>query len=604
MCGIVGYVGNEDAVNYVIEGLRRLEYRGYDSTGIATIDHGVLRVLRRKGKLEALVNALLQEPLRGNVAIGHTRWATHGKPSDANAHPHRVDDVVVVHNGIIENCFELRHQLEAQGRKFNSDTDTEVISHLIALAPDGPIEERVRHALQHIHGAYALAVLSTREPHKLVVTKNASPLIIGIAENAHLVASDIPALLPFTRRVLVMNEGEMAVLRADGYDLMTIDGKPLSRPPQTIEWSLVMAEKGGYKHFMHKEIHEQPRALADTFRGRLESDGHIELDDATLNTAANVSRIMITACGTSWHAGLVARLVLEELTDIHCEIELASELRYRHTVLGPSTMVLAISQSGETADTLAAIKSAREQGSPILSVVNVLDSSISRASDHVLYTHAGPEIGVASTKAFTTQVAVLLLFALSLAHRKGRVDNARIQRVSDQLRHIPLQIENILQREDQIIAIAQAIHQAHSAFFLGRGVGQPVALEGALKLKEVSYIHAEGYAAGEMKHGPIALLEPGVPVICIATQGPLYDKMLSNLQEARTREASIIAIATEGDERIKQWSDHVFYIPPVDPMLMPLVATIPLQLLAYHVADLRGTDVDQPRNLAKSVTVE
>ncbi|MEZ4272719.1 MAG: glutamine--fructose-6-phosphate transaminase (isomerizing) [Myxococcota bacterium] len=604
MCGIVGFVGSERAAEYVLDGLRCLEYRGYDSSGIATLHNNKIQVRRRKGKLKVLADILREEPLKGRTAIGHTRWATHGAPSDDNAHPHHVDDVVVVHNGIIENFLELTHKLSAQGRQFGSETDTELIAHLVAMASGDTLAERVRHALAQVQGAFAIAVISERDPDTIVVAKNASPLVIGIMDDAGVIASDIPALLPYTRDVLILEEGEMATICPGKVDVCTLEGEPITRQPKRIEWSVVMAEKDGHKHFMHKEMHEQPRAVTDTMRGRLADEtGDVLLEPEMLAAASSAKRVMLTACGTSYHACQVGRLAIEELARIGCEVELASELRYRTPLLGPDTLALAVSQSGETADTLAAIKEAKALGSPVLSVVNVLDSSIARASDWVLYTHAGPEIGVASTKAFVTQVVALYLLAIGIGRKHG-LSTERAKVLLEGLRQIPLHIETILQTEPHIIEVAQTLVGARSALFLGRGYGYPVALEGALKLKEISYIHAEGYAAGEMKHGPIALIEPGLPVVSVATQGPLYQKIVSNIQEVRAREGYMVVIATEGDEQIKDVCDQVIYVPQVDPMLAPLVSAIPLQLLAYHVADLRGTDIDQPRNLAKSVTVE
>jgi glucosamine--fructose-6-phosphate aminotransferase (isomerizing) len=462
----------------------------------------------------------------------------------------------------------------------------------------------VRVALTQIKGAYAIAVIAAGSPDTIVVAKNASPLVIGITKDAGLIASDIPALLPHTREVLVLEEGELAVVQPGSFRLTTLDGRAVTRRPRTIDWSPVMAERGGHKHFMHKEIHEQPRAVADTLRGRLgNATSEVCLDPALVDVLASAERITLTACGTSWHACLVGRLAFEELAQLGCEVDLASELRYRTPRWGPHSVMMAVSQSGETADTLAAIKAAHQHGARVVSVVNVVDSSIARESDFVFYTNAGPEIGVASTKAFLTQVVALVLLAVGVGRRRG-LSPERAAELLDHLREIPLQIEQAIKGEAAVVAVARGMTTARSALFLGRGYGFPVALEGALKLKEISYIHAEGYAAGEMKHGPIALIEPGLPIIGIATAGPLYEKMLSNLQEARAREGHIVAIATEGDETIKSFADQVLYVAKTDPLLAPLLATVPLQLLAYHVADLRGTDIDQPRNLAKSVTVE
>jgi len=548
------------------------------------------------------------------LAIGHTRWATHGRPSNENAHPHRADDVVVVHNGIIENYATLAAELQAQGRNFESDTDTEIIAHLIAVETGDSLRERVEGALSRVRGAYAIAVISSHHDDEIVVAKNASPLCIGVTADACLCASDIPALLPFTRRVVILEEGNLAVLRPGKYELWRIDpdhgSSPIERQERTIEWSPVMAEKDGHRHFMHKEMHEQPRAIADTLRGRLGGGGDgddtniVSLDPEAISAAAAAERIIFTACGTSWHACLLGRLFFEELARVGCEVELASELRYRHPLLGKQTLTLAVSQSGETADTLAAVGEARKLSSQVLSVVNVLDSSIARASDHVIYTRAGPEIGVASTKAFTTQVATLCLLAVATALRRGTMHVSRAEQIIAALRELPRHIETVLQQEDTIAEIATRISGASSALFLGRGYGFPVALEGALKLKEVSYIHAEGYAAGEMKHGPIALIEKGLPVVAVAQRGRLFEKMMSNMQEVAAREAYLVAVVSEGDELASELSDAAIAIPDTDPMVAAILASVPLQLLAYHVAICRGTDVDQPRNLAKSVTVE
>jgi glucosamine--fructose-6-phosphate aminotransferase (isomerizing) len=604
MCGIMGYVGDEEAWEVVIDGLRKLEYRGYDSSGVAAVGDGKLQVRRRKGKLSALVELLRTDPLKGHLAIGHTRWATHGKPSDENAHPHCVDDIALVHNGIIENYMALSEKLHAMGRRFESETDTEIVAHLIAVAPGSTLKERVKHALAQVRGAYAIVVASTREPETMVVAKNASPLVIGVCENAGVVASDIPALLPYTRKVLALEEGEIATIGKGFVHIETLAGKPVTRQPRTIEWSPVMAEKGGYKHFMHKEIHEQPRAMTDTLRGRLDPHGlDVVLDEDLLALCSQADRLVMTACGTSMHACMMGRLAFEEWAQVACETDLASELRYRSVVWTAGTVLLAVSQSGETADTLAAVRMAKSRGVKVVSVVNVLDSSIARESDHVLYTMAGPEIGVASTKAFLTQVTALLLLAIGVGRQRGLLrEKARM--LLESLRHVPLHIEAILKQEHKIMAVAHSLSKARSALFLGRGYGYPVALEGALKLKEISYIHAEGYAAGEMKHGPIALVEAQVPIVAIATQGPLYEKVFSNIQEVKAREGRVFAVASEGDTHIETVAEEVFYIPTLEPVLDAMLATVPLQLLAYHVADARGTDVDQPRNLAKSVTVE
>jgi len=606
MCGIVGYVGDSSAVEHVVEGLKRLEYRGYDSAGVATLDDGELLLRRKKGKLRELSKLLATDPIRGEVAIGHTRWATHGRPSDENAHPHVAGDLVLVHNGIIENYLELREELETSGVEFQSETDSEVLAQLIARESAESLFDQVLQGLKHVRGAYAIAVLSAREPDAIVVAKNASPLVLGTLEDASILASDIPALLPFTRDVIILEEGDSAILKAGSIQVRRIDsGELVERPIKRIDWSPVMAEKGGHKHFMHKEMHEQSRALSDTLRGRLGLDPEGSALEPSLREAMkSVHRIIFTACGTSWHACLVGRLAIEELARVGCEVELASELRYRHPLFGPDTMVIAVSQSGETADTLAALREAKSQGSPVCSIVNVLDSSIARESDWVLYTHAGPEIGVASTKAFITQVALLLRLAVSISHLRKMRPEGELQGLLDEMRLLPQMVEETLKVEDAVIDAAHTIQHAKSALFLGRGYHFPVALEGALKLKEISYIHAEGYAAGEMKHGPIALVEKGLPVISLTLDGRLYEKTVSNMVEVKARDAMTIAIATEGNETIKDIADHVLYVPKCSEILSPILATIPLQLLSYHVADARGTDIDQPRNLAKSVTVE
>ena len=605
MCGIVGYVGAKQAADYVLDGLRRLEYRGYDSAGIATVHGGKIELRRKKGKLQGLTDLLKAEPMQGSIAIGHTRWATHGRPSDENAHPHHVDDIVLVHNGIIENFLELRRELQAQGRTFHSETDTEIIAHLVAQAPGEQLEDRVRHALKRLTGAYALAVLSSRDPNTIVVAKNASPLIIGVKPDGGMIASDIPALLPHTRQVIVLEEGEMALVRAGEVIVKTLDGVVKPRTPRTIEWSPVMAEKGGHKHFMHKEIHEQPRAVMDTLRGRLSASGdNVELEPALVEAMASAQRVVFTACGTSAHASYFGQLALEDLARVGCEVSLASELRYRNPLIDSKTVVVAVSQSGETADTLAAIKSCKALGAKVVAIVNAIDSSIARESDWAVYTNAGPEIGVASTKAFVTQVVVLMLLAIAVGRQRNALAGKRAQALISALRELPGHIESILSDEASVVKVANRFGKAHSCLFLGRSYGYPVALEGALKLKEISYIHAEGYAAGEMKHGPIALVEPAVPIVVVATKGPLYEKVVSNLQEVRARDGHVIAIASASDERIAELCADLLRVPDADPMLAALLACVPLQLLAYHVADNRGTDVDQPRNLAKSVTVE
>ena len=610
MCGIVGYVGSQDATRIIVEGLRRLEYRGYDSAGIAVVDGGRTALRRAVGKLKNLDRVLAEQPLKGTVGIGHTRWATHGRPSEENAHPHHVDGITVVHNGIIENYLELRHALEAAGRTFASETDTEIMAHLVAVqvAAGKDLEAAVRAALTDVRGAYAFVILSEKEPDRIVTAKSASPIVIGLGEGEAFVASDIPACLEHTRDFLFLEDGQMAILERSGVRVTDLEGHPVELSPSRIDWSPVMAEKGGHKHFMHKEIHEQPTAVADTIRGRVSmEDAQVHLDGVDADRVLALKRLVIVACGTSWHAGLVGKFMVESVARIPVEVDLASEFRYREPVLDAETGLLAISQSGETADTLAAVKRAKADGATVFAICNVIESSIAReckASGGVLYTHAGPEIGVASTKAFVTQLVALYLLAIHLGRTRGTLTVEQGQDMLHRLREVPKQIETVLAREASLIAIARRYHKARDFLFLGRGPTFPIALEGALKLKEISYIHAEGYAAGEMKHGPIALIDENMPVVGVAPIGPSYEKTVSNLEEVRARDGKLIIIASEGDRAIANIADDVFVVPRTDPLLDPIVSVIPLQLLAYHVADLNGTDVDQPRNLAKSVTVE
>ncbi len=609
MCGIVGYAGRERCVPILMDGLRRLEYRGYDSAGVAVVEGGALRVVRSVGKLLHLDERLRGVELLGTVGAGHTRWATHGRPSERNAHPHAAGDVVVVHNGIIENYLALRTELAAAGRTFDSETDTEVIPHLISLYLDQGVGlvEAVRRTLARLHGSYALVVVSAREPDLLVAARKASPLVAGLGDGENFVASDIPALLSHTRRFIFLEDGDLVVCRRDRVEITDPSGAPVSRPVQTIQWSPAMAEKGGYKHFMLKEIFEQPRAIADTLTGKLNPvEGAVYLDggDEAEAIARRISRLHIVACGTSWHAGLVGKYWIEQLARLPVEVSLASEFRYQDPILSADTGLLLISQSGETADTLAALQEGRDKGAPILAICNVVGSSIPRASDAVLYTHAGPEIGVASTKAFTTQLVTLYLLALYLAAARRTLRKDQLIAKMENLRAVPAAIERTLESDPHIEAVAKTIMDAPSALYLGRGLQFPIALEGALKLKEISYIHAEGYAAGEMKHGPIALVDDQLPVVVLAPQGATYEKMLSNIQEVRARDGRVVAVVTEGDEAVVGVADQALTIPPFAEELLPIIATVPLQLLAYHVAVLKGTDVDQPRNLAKSVTVE
>ena len=611
MCGIVGYVGGRSAANLLISGLRKLEYRGYDSAGIAVrSDAGEVQILRCRGKLDNLAALVAKAPPEGRVGIGHTRWATHGKPSDENAHPHHHRGVAVVHNGIIENHLALREELRARGHTFRSETDTELFAHLIANAeteqPKSGLLGAVRAVLTRVHGTYALAVVSERAPGEIVVTKNASPLVLGVGQGEQFVASDVPAMLAETREVIFMEEGEIARLTRERIELFGPDGAPRTRTPKHVDWTPLMAEKGGHKHFMHKEIHEQPTAVADTLRGRiLHAEGDVGIDlPISPAEAKSLNKIFLLACGTSHHAALVGKIYLETLAKVPVEVDLASEFRHRDPLVPPQTLAIAVSQSGETLDTLAALREAKARGAKTLAVCNVIDSAIPRESDGTLYTQAGPEIGVASTKCFTTQLAALFLLAVRLGRLRGTLDVAQGQALLAELLRIPSQLEQLLKHEPAIAEIARRTHQARDFLFLGRGPQFPVALEGALKLKEISYIHAEGYAAGEMKHGPIALIDEGLPVVVLATPGPGYEKILGNIEEVRARGGRVIAVHVEGDARVPKLGVETIAVPVTSPLLLPILSVLPLQLLAYHVADQRGTDVDQPRNLAKSVTVE
>jgi glutamine---fructose-6-phosphate transaminase (isomerizing) len=608
MCGIVGYIGERECTPILIEGLRKLEYRGYDSAGVAVWHNGESRVIRTRGKLSQLENLLKQAPPTGRLGVGHTRWATHGRPSDENAHPHKVGPISVVHNGIIENHIALRAELAAQGRSFSSETDTEIVAHLVDDAVRKgakDLTEAVRRALERVQGAYAIVVLSDQHPDTLVAAKNASPLVLGLGDGENYVASDIPAILAHTRRMLFLEEGEIATLTRTGVALIDLEGRPVQRQPRDITWSAVQAEKGGFKHYMLKEIHEQPRAVSDTLRGRLDlKNATTLLDDVNIDTTA-VKKIFITACGTSYHASMVGKLLIESLARIPVEVDLASEFRYRDPIIGAGDLLVAVSQSGETADTLAAAKEARARGARILAISNVVESSIPRMSHGAFYTHAGPEIGVASTKAFTTQLVSFLLLAVNLGRKTGALSAEAAGKLLDEMLHLPNKMKEVVDHAAQLQVLARRYGLGAKGFlFLGRGTQYPIALEGALKLKEISYIHAEGYASGEMKHGPIALIDATLPVVVLCPSGPIYDKTISNVSEVRAREGKVIAIASRGNHEIGGLADDVFFIPETLPELQPMLTVLPLQLLAYHVADLKGTDVDQPRNLAKSVTVE
>ena len=609
MCGIIGYIGNEPAVPILIEGLKKLEYRGYDSSGIAVLQKGSLVIRRAVGKLQNLEAVLQREALTGTMGIGHVRWATHGRPSEENAHPHRAGSVVVVHNGIIENYAALKKDLLAQGRTFLSETDTEVIAHLIdSIAAKGiGLEEAVREAARHLVGAYAIAVVDERTPDVMVGARKGSPLVIGLGQGEFFVASDIPAILHRTRDVLFLNDDEMAVLSAEGVRVTDLRGNEVSREVTRVLWNPVMAEKGGYRHFMLKEIYEQPRAIMDTLRGRISQDtGIIHLEELGIAPERfdHFKKIFIVACGTSWHAGLVGKYMIEEMASIPTEVDIASEFRYRKPLVNGETLLIAITQSGETADTLAAMREAKARGATVVTICNVVGSTASREADGVVYTHAGPEIGVASTKAFTAQLTALYLFGLHFGSMRGTLSTDDIRKRLIDLVHLPTLVEQCLEQNDAIEQIARRYFKANDFLYLGRGPNYPVALEGALKLKEISYIHAEGYPAGEMKHGPIALIDENMPVVVLAGKNNVYEKILANIQEVKARSGIVIALANDGDPDLAKLVDHVISVPATNPLLLPIIMSIPLQLLAYHIAVLRGADVDQPRNLAKSVTVE
>ena len=610
MCGIVGTIGRREAAPILIDGLRRLEYRGYDSAGLAVHDGAKIRIVRAVGKLRALEEALVASPLTGTTGIGHTRWATHGRPSETNAHPHVAGGIAVIHNGIIENHIALRARLVKAGAKIVSDTDTEIIAHLIdaQVRKGADLEQAVRASLAEVEGAYAIAVVWERAPDSIVVAKNASPLVLGLGDGENFCGSDIPALLPHTRRMIVMEDGQMAVLTRDAVRVMTLDGKALDPEVRTVDWSPAMAEKSGYKHFMLKEIFEQPRAIEDTLRGRLDREqGDVVGAELGLTDerATSIDRVVLLACGTSFHAALVGRHYIEQLAGVPAVAELASEFRTRHPVIGPRDLVVAISQSGETLDTLMAARLAKEKGAAVLAIANVMDGAIPRAADARLYTRAGPEIGVASTKCFSVQVAALLMLAIWLGRRRGTLPAPRAAELVEALVRVPHQMRDVLQGTRQLVSnLAHRYAEARDVLFLGRGLSFPIALEGALKLKEISYAHAEGYAAGEMKHGPIALIDSHVPVIVLVPRDDCRDKSMGNLQEAKARGGRILAVATEGDTDVHGLADEVIEIPETAPELTPLLTVLPLQLYAYYVADLKGTDVDQPRNLAKTVTVE
>jgi glucosamine--fructose-6-phosphate aminotransferase (isomerizing) len=613
MCGIVGYVGKKDAAPIVLEGLRRLEYRGYDSAGLAVVQDGAIAIRRCAGKLQGLVEAVQADPVRGQIGIGHTRWATHGEPCERNAHPHTDcrGRLVVVHNGIVENYLALREELQREGHRFASDTDTEVIAHLVErhLAQSGDLVQAVQQALLRVKGAHGIVVLSADHPDRLVAARlgNAGGVVVGAGQGEMFVASDLPALLEHTRRVYFLEHGEMAVVTETGAQFLRLDGTPVAKKVQEVPWDPVSAAKGPYRHFMQKEIHEQARTVGDTMRGRVDlAAGEVHLPDLSLDGEflRALQKVVIVACGTSAYAAQVGKFMLEALARIPVEVDYGSEFRYRDPLVDERTLVVAITQSGETVDTLAAMEEARRKGARLVSIVNVIGSQAARIADGVIYMQAGPEIGVASTKAFTASLVDLYLLGVYLASVRGTLDrDARRAALSD-LALLPDLVGRVLADEAPYEALANQFHRAEHFLYLGRGINYPVALEGALKLKEISYIHAEGYPAGEMKHGPIALVDETMPVVAIVPQDPLYDKMVNQVEQVKARGGVVIALATEGDTAIRDKADHVLYIPPVPYLLSPVVAVVPLQLLAYHLAVRRGCDVDQPRNLAKSVTVE
>src|ERR1041384_4019804 len=596
MCGIIGYVGVRQATPILIGGLRKLQDRGYDSAGGAVIDQttgdGRARVVRCRGKLSALEDKLVKEPAPGTVGMGHTRWATHGRPSDENSHPHRAGSISVIHNGIIENHLALRAELVAGGSHFSSETDTEIFAHLVdrALAAGAPdLTTAVRRSLAKVRGSFAFVVMSDKEPGTLVAAKNSSPMVVGLGDGENYVASDVTAILSETRRVIFIDEGEMVTVTRQGVQITDFDGKPRIREPKTITWSAVQAEKGGFKHYMLKEIHEQPRAVADTLVGRIDLEHDDVVFDGIDLDVKNIQRLIVIACGTSYHASMVGEFLVESLARIPVEVDLASEFRYRDPILGPGDLVVAVSPSGGAVDTMEAIREAKKKGAKILAISNVLESSIPRLSDHSFYTHAGPEIGVASTKAFTTQLVAMTLFAIYLGRRTGTLARERARELLAELMQLPNKMRDVVESGAQLQVLARRYGHGHGFLFLGRGAQYPIALEGALKLKEISYIHAEGYAAGEMKHGPIALIDEKLPVGVLAPRGPHYEKVVSNLAEVRARQGKVLAVATKGDAEIGGHADDVILVPDSALELQPILTVLPLQLLAYYVADFKGT---------------
>ncbi len=608
MCGIVGYIGDKEAAQILVDGLRSLEYRGYDSAGVAILNGGAVALRRSIGKLSGLEDLLKKNPAHGMLGLGHTRWATHGRPSEENAHPHTCCEnrIFVVHNGIVENYDELKRELTAKGHQFKSQTDTEALAHTIEEYYEGDILAAVKKALKYIKGSYALGVVSADERDRFIAVRKDSPLVLGVGNDEMFIASDVPAILKHTRNVIFLEDGDVAEIKRAHVHIYDKSGAPVERKPQTISWDAKMAQKNGHKHFMLKEIHEQGETVQNTFRGRIDlKKNTVNLEEALPAEAVqSLTKLCLLGCGTSYHAGLVGRFWIEEIAKIPCDVEIASEFRYMKSNKLPGTLFTAITQSGETADTLAALRDTKKEHFKTMAICNAVGSTVTRDADHTLYTHCGPEIGVASTKAFTGQLTALFLLSLYLAQNRGVIEPAELQQLLQDMNRLPYLIQQIIDKKGVIEKIARSYYQAKDFLYLGRHLNYPVALEGALKLKEISYIHAEGYPAGEMKHGPIALIDENLPVIAIATQSSIREKMISNIEEVKARGGKVIAVATENDRDIEKKADHVIFIPPVREFLAPILTIIPLQLLAYHIASLRGCDVDQPRNLAKSVTVE
>jgi glucosamine--fructose-6-phosphate aminotransferase (isomerizing) len=609
MCGIIGYIGFRKVVPVLIEGLKKLEYRGYDSAGIAIVGDQGLQIRRSAGKLRNLEENIRLNPLDGNYGVGHTRWATHGRPTEENAHPHKdcKGKIIVVHNGIIENYLELKKKLIKKNHKFITETDTEVIAHLIEEYFNGSLLEAVKRAVQDLGGVYALAIISVDDSNKIVAVKNGPPLVIGLGKEEYFVASDIPAMLHHTRDMIFLDDKEIALIEKDGVQVTDLKGEVVTKHPQRITWDPIMAEKSGFKHFMLKEIFEQPRAIRETILGRISLDrGGIFLNEMEISQKefSKIEKVNIIACGTSWHAALVGKFMIEQLAQMPVEVDFGSEFRYRDPLVKENILTVVISQSGETADTLAALRESKGKGSRIISICNVVGSTVTRESDGVIYTHAGPEIGVASTKAFTSQLVALFMLALYLAQIKGKISSEESKPYLSALTGLPAKAEKILAKADEIEELSRQFYRYSDFLYLGRGINYPIALEGALKLKEISYIHAEGYPAGEMKHGPIALIDQDMPTVALAPRDKVYEKIVSNIEEVKARDGVIISLTQEGNDEILKKSDHTIFIPQSEEMFTPVLMVIPLQLLAYYIAVRRGCDVDQPRNLAKSVTVE